>query len=129
MKIAPIPATGIFLVAMLVPTIPFIIIYGRRVPSATELILGMVLLSAALFWAGARLARRPHTLKSLAFVILLTWSFNYAINGLQKDLLDVVAYADQFIEVISLAFVFLAAWRLAPKTHMSTSNDGNDAPV
>jgi hypothetical protein len=115
MKFAPFRAAGIFLVAMLVPTIPFMLEFAQRALSDVGLLVGSQLISGILFWAGARIARNPHSVKSLAVVVLGTWSFNYATTGLARDVFADVSYAKQITIVVQLAFVFLAAWRLAPK--------------
>jgi hypothetical protein len=115
MKFAPFRAAGIFLVAMLVPTIPFILEFAQRAPSDVGLLVGPQLISGILFWAGSRVARDPHSVKSLVLVVLGTWSFNYATTGLARDLFPDFSYAKQITMVIQLAFVFMAAWRLAPK--------------
>jgi len=115
MKFAPFRAAGIFLVAMLVPTIPFILEFAPRAPSDVGLLVGPQLISGVLFWAGARVARDPHSVKSLAVVVLGTWGFNYATTGLARDLFPDVSYARQITMVLQFAFAFMAAWRLAPK--------------
>jgi hypothetical protein len=127
MKIAPIRAAGIFLVAMLVPTIPFILEFAQRTPRDVGLLVGSQLISGILFWAGARVARDPHSVKSLAVVVLGTWSFNYATTGLARDLFPDVSYAKQITMVLQLAFVFMAAWRLAPK--VPPPSQISDAPI
>jgi hypothetical protein len=76
-----------------------------------------------LFLLGAKLARRPHTTKSLIFSVLLTWSWNFSSTGLANHY---VPNGDVWFQAIMialpLAFVFLVGWRLAPRT--AVSGDG-----
>jgi hypothetical protein len=127
MKFAPFRAAGIFLVVMLVPTIPFVLEFAQHAPWEVGLLVGPQLISGILFWAGARVARDPHSVKSLAVVVLGTWSFNYATTGLARDLIPDVSYAKQVTMVLQLAFVFMAAWRLPPK--VPPPSKVNDAAV
>ena len=127
MKFAPVRAAGIFSVAVLAPAIPFIAMFGRRAPSTVALV---VALSCAivfcLFWAGARVAGRPHTPTSLVSVILVTWSFTFATNGLGKHLSASIPYADRIVELLQFMFVFMAAWQMAPKARTSAATDDGD---
>jgi hypothetical protein len=115
MKFAPLRAASIFFVAMLVPVTPYILEFARRAPLYAGSLIGSQLISGILFWAGARVARDSHSVRSLALVLLGTWSFNYATTGIIRDLFSDVSYANQIKLVIQLAFVFMAAWRLVPK--------------
>jgi|SRR5580704_1824691 hypothetical protein len=114
MKFTPVQAACIFGAAMALPTIPFVLLFAGRAPRAAAIALGALVVSAILFWMGARLAKRPHTVKSLILAILGTWSFSYATAGLAKDFFP-AATDYHIVAVLEAAFVFLIAWRLAPK--------------
>lgn len=127
MKFAPVPAAGIFSVAVMAPAIPFVAMFDRRSPLIGGLV--MVLICAilfCLFWAGARLSKRPHTVMSLVLAILVTWSFVFATNSLSKQFFATVAYAGWITELLQFAFVFLTAWQPTKKAS-ATDATGNDS--
>jgi hypothetical protein len=115
MKFAPFRAAGIFVVAILVPSIPFVAAYARHAPMAVGFMAGLLLIWGILFWAGARVAACAHSAKSLALAILSVWTFAYATTGLVRDIFPDVSYAELITKVLQSAFVFMAGWRLAPK--------------
>ena len=124
MKLSPTRAASIYFATFLAAAILVTALLGRRalLPVGSVLVAGLI--SATLFWAGARVAGRPHSIRSLISAILITWSFTYATNGLGNGF-----YADIGIMVIQFAFVFMVAWRFAPKIRSSAASAGDDAPV
>ena len=120
MEFQPIRAASVFFFAVNSP-----LVLATSVISAWPLIAVVAAGAGAaatwcLFFLGAKVARRPHTPKSIIFSVLLTWSLTYSTGGLATHFapnggpwLDVIMFA------VSLAFVFFAGWRLAPRTVVS----------
>jgi uncharacterized protein (DUF486 family) len=127
MKFAPVRAAAIFAVGAFAPAIPFVVMFARRAPTAALTLLLICAVVFCLFWAGARLGGRPHTVKSLVLAILVTWSFSFSTYGLSKQLFANVAYANRLVELLQFVLVFLMAWRSAPKVPTSAVADGGDA--
>lgn len=118
MKFAPVRAAGIFTLALTIPPILAVAIFARSAPLALGIVL-MCPIAFCVFWAGARVAGRPHTVKSIALAALITWSFTYSTNGLSKQLFSGISYADWIDVLLQFVFVFMVAWRFAPKVPTS----------
>lgn len=128
MKFVPIRAAGIFTSALAAPAILAVAILLRSVPFALALML-ICPIVFCVFWAGARFAGRPHTVKSITLAVLITWTFTSSTTGLSKQLFAGVAYADWIEVLLQFVFVFMVAWRFAPKVPASAEISGGDAAV
>lgn len=115
MNFSPFGAAVIYSVALLAPGIAIIPLLGKHAPTTTTWVLLEAPICAALFWTGARIAGRPHTVVSLVLAVLGTWSFILATNGLTKQFYPGHDYIDHAVSVVQLAFVFIVAWRYAPQ--------------
>lgn len=118
MKFAPARAAGIFALALMAPPILAVAIFARSAPLALSIVL-ICPIAFCVFWAGARVAGRQHTVKSIALAVLITWSFTYSTNGLSKQLFASVPYAGWIDVLLQFVFVFMVAWRFAPKVPTS----------
>jgi len=114
MTFAPVQAASIFCAALFLPAVPFIYMRSSAQPWVVSLDVGAsAIVCAGLFWAGARLAARPHTLKSLALAVLITWIVSLSAGELGK--LHPSVYDPYTVTALKLVPVFLAGWQLAPK--------------
>jgi hypothetical protein len=117
MKFQPISAASIFLLAANSP-----LIFATALISAwSPIVIAVVAMGAAIMWCmffiGATIAHRPHTPKSILWSVILTWSFSFSINGLATFILPTGGpWLGMSVVAVSMAFVFLAGWRLPPAT-------------
>jgi hypothetical protein len=122
MEFQPSRAASIFFLAVNSP-----LVFATAVISAWPLIaIAAAAVCAAatwcLFFLGAKVARRPHTPKSILYSVLLTWSFSFSISGLVTHFAsDGGPWLDVLDVAVSLTFVFFVGWRLAPTFGSSES--------
>jgi hypothetical protein len=117
MEFQPIRAAGVFTLAVYSPMILATSVISAWPPLAQGAIAGCVAASWFLFFLGARLARLPHSTKSLIFSVLLTWSFTFSTGGIATYFAPSSGlWLNALQGAASLAFVFLGGWRLAPRT-------------
>jgi hypothetical protein len=114
MTFKPMRAACIFGASLLLP-LAFFLVLIRPAAGIVGLMLGLVALSAALFWAGARIAGRAHTLKSLLRSILAIWVFSFSTAGLGRQFPGMVE--DYIVPLLQFAFVFAASWLMVPRVH------------
>jgi hypothetical protein len=117
MEFQPTRAATVFFVAVHAPillaiskisTWPIVAVAGFAADAAA---------TWCLFLLGAKLARRPHTTKSLIFSVLLTWSLNFSSSALaDRYVPNGDVWFNAIMIALPLVFVFLVGWRLAPRT-------------
>ena len=134
MKFQPLRAAGIFFVGRLALAAVIMAILGLGWPferGSILLVWALVanLIGAILFWAGARIAGRPHTVTSLLSAIWATWTFVCATNFLNKEFLADVTYAAPIIALLQFAFIFMMGWWSAPRIRASPAAQGTDTPA
>jgi hypothetical protein len=117
MKFQPIRAATIFSLAVSLP----LLLATSVILSWPRIVIAAAAVGAAATWAlfflGAKAARRPHTPKSIIFADLLTWVFTYSTSGMATHFApNGGPWLDVSLFGVSLAFIFLAGWRFAPRT-------------
>jgi hypothetical protein len=117
MVFQPTRAASVFTLAFYSPAILVISVISAWPLVAQVVVAAGVVASWCLFLLGARVARRPHSAKSLIYALLVTWSLSYCFGSLAKRFVPNGGIAlDAAMAVLSLVFIFLAGWRLAPRT-------------
>jgi hypothetical protein len=117
MEFQPFRAASVFFLAVNSPLVLATSVISAWPPIVVTAFAAGTTATWCLFFLGAKLARRLHTPKSIIFSVLLTWTFTYSTSGLATHFapnggpwLHVSLFA------VWLAFIFLAGWRLAPRT-------------
>jgi len=113
MRFPPLRAALIFGAIGSAPLVALIALYWG--PKLVPVILAAAVVWTLAFWLGARASARTYTLTRILLVVVIVWSFSYGTTRLVDDFLPSAMTAEIALRLVQLAFVFLAAWRLAPK--------------
>lgn len=115
MQYQPIRAALLFVIGAFCPLVAVIAAYGRLTANLGVALFLAAVVSGVTFYLGAKLARRPHSTKSLIVCVLLTWVFSFSVNGLSSRIFPAGSLLGTLSDVLPLLFVFLLAWMRAPK--------------
>jgi hypothetical protein len=117
MEFQPIRAATVFSLAVSSPLVLATSVISALSPIAITALAAGAAATWGLFFLGAKVARRPHTPKSIVFSVLLTWVFTYSTSGLATRFApNRGPWLDLPLFAVSLGFIFLAGWRFAPRT-------------
>ena len=120
MEFGPLRAACVFVAVTFAPVIALVAVGWIRGAGMLIGLLVAAVMVGVVFSLGAKLARRPHRVKSLLICILLSWSFSSSLGGLQSIFhFDHGLAPNLIVGLLEIAFVFAVAWRLPPRASNS----------